>query len=61
MLESEPRGAMVFVDGFKARLQERCGNNKGQAETDRTPGERAGIPRAIARLVVALAVYSGAL
>jgi len=39
----------VFVDEFKARLQERCGNKKGKAETntagDRTTEERARTPR----------------
>ena len=49
MLESELRGAMVFVDEFKARLQEWCGNKEGKAETDtagdRTTEERARTPR----------------
>lgn len=39
MLESELRGARVFVDEFNARLQERCGNKEGKAETD-TAGDR---------------------
>jgi hypothetical protein len=34
MLEFELRGARAFVDECKARLQERCGNKKGQVETN---------------------------
>jgi len=49
MLESEQRGARVFVDEFKARHQEQRGR-KGEDTSE-----------VIGRLVVALTVYSGAL
>jgi hypothetical protein len=49
MLESELGGAREFVDEFKARLQERCGNKKGQGETNAAgeawPKRRRGRPR----------------
>lgn len=66
MLESELRGARVFVDEFKAPPKNSVGINKGQAETDtagrdRTAKERVEMPRSIGRLVVALTLYGGAL
>jgi hypothetical protein len=49
MLESELGGAREFVDKFKARLQERRGNTKGQGETDAAgeaqPKRRRGRPQ----------------
>jgi hypothetical protein len=49
MLESELGGAREFVDEFKARLQERRRNKKGQGEADAAgeaqPKRRQGRPR----------------